>query len=86
MSIKVVLRVEYQLKHSQDPLTKEEIVNTKVTYCKKMIVMLRTMTKLLQFYTGFLRCIKPPLVQDLVLFLKLVARNHYLMLFQKYLK
>ena len=35
MSIKVVLRVEYQLKHSQDPLTKEEIVNTKVTYCKK---------------------------------------------------
>lgn len=44
-----------------------------------------TITKLLQLHNDF-RYIKPQLAQVLLLFLKRVTRNQYLVLFQKYLK
>ena len=45
-----------------------------------------TMTKLFQLCTGSLRCTKYLLVQELLLFLKLVVLCNYLILFHKYIK
>ena len=44
------------------------------------------MTKLFRLCTGSLRCTKYLLVQELLLFLKLVVLCNYLILFQKYIK
>ena len=45
-------------------ITKEEIANANITYCKKLDIL----KKLLQLCADFLKTTKYPLVQDLLLF------------------
>ena len=70
--------------YSQVSISKKVIITTNITNCEN--VTFTFTTKLFQLYAGFLTCKKHLLVQDLLFLLKLVALNHYLILFQKYLK